>query len=397
MKHFQYDIVTKTGRSRLPERQEPYWHPLSEGAALGYRQKARGSWIARWRDRAGKVRFESLGRHPDFNSAQAAAAELVGRMTASSRRTPARGTVRAALAAYVRHLRSIGRRSTAWEAGQRFRLTVPRADSEDAAEVLARFGSMKLKDVTREDVEAWRNGLKAGRANRSVNRQVRSVRAALTYAVEHAGHVGNVKAWKLTPLVDDAEAKSPVFLTVEQRDRLVAAAPAALAALLTGYGHTGARPSELANAVVGDFNAEGGTVTLRHRKGRGSKLKARAVQLSDAGVMFFKEQAKGKLPKAPLLSNESAGHWTDQQWCGGISRAIEAANKSAKKPAQRIPPGASAYSFRHARISELLQVYKVDPLTVAAQTGTSITMIEKYYYSFIASSMREKLNAIKAS
>ena len=30
---------------------------------------------------------------------------------------------------------------------------------------------------------------------------------------------------------------------------------------------------------------------------------------------------------------------------------------------------ASAYSSRHARISELLQLYGVDPLTLAAQTG----------------------------
>jgi hypothetical protein len=31
----------------------------------------------------------------------------------------------------------------------------------------------------------------------------------------------------------------------------------------------------------------------------------------------------------------------------------------------RVPTEASVYSFRHARISELLQVYGVDPLTVA--------------------------------
>lgn len=63
----------------------------------------------------------------------------------------------------------------------------------------------------------------------------------------------------------------------------------------------------------------------------------------------------------------------------------------------RIPKGASAYSFRHTRISELLQVYGVDPLTVAQQTGTGLNMIEKYYFKFISGSMRDKLNAVKAS
>jgi integrase len=47
--------------------------------------------------------------------------------------------------------------------------------------------------------------------------------------------------------------------------------------------------------------------------------------------------------------------------------------------------------FRHARISELLQVYGVDPLTVAAQTGTSLRMIERTYFKFIRSAMLEKL------
>jgi hypothetical protein len=49
-----------------------------------------------------------------------------------------------------------------------------------------------------------------------------------------------------------------------------------------------------------------------------------------------------------------------------------------------------AYAFRHARISELLQIHGVDPLTVAGQTGTSLAMIEKAYLRFIPSAMREE-------
>jgi hypothetical protein len=45
----------------------------------------------------------------------------------------------------------------------------------------------------------------------------------------------------------------------------------------------------------------------------------------------------------------------------------------------RFPAGrrGSADSFRHARISELLQLYGIDPLTVAGQSGTSLAMIER--------------------
>ena len=58
---------------------------------------------------------------------------------------------------------------------------------------------------------------------------------------------------------------------------------------------------------------------------------------------------------------------------------------------RRISNDASAYSFRHARISELLQIFGVDPLTVAAQTGTSVAMIEKAYLRFIPSAMARTL------
>lgn len=380
-------LSTKTSRAKLAQRREPYWTQLERGAYLGFRAGAgAGTWIARYRDLDGKQHYQTLGEHEEYSDAKKKAERWLSQVTKGAHRAPSRGAVRDALSAYVRHLRSIGRRNTAWDVGQRFRLTVPR-NSE--------FGRMKLENARREDFEAWRNGLRKGRQPRSVNRQVRAVVAGLNYAVKDGGHVGNREAWALTHLVDDGEESTPIFLTSEQRDRLIAAASPTVAALLTGFSHTGARPSELAKATAGDFDLKGGTVTLSHRKGRGAKFRSRATQLDDEGIKFFKAQSRGKLPKAPLIANEHGGHFSDQEWCRGIELAIIAANKAAKKPAQRIPAGASAYSFRHTRISELLQVFGIDPLTTAQQTGTSVAMIEKYYFKFISGSMRDKLNAVK--
>ena len=379
------DLTTKTARSKLAQRKEPYWAKIGRGAFLGWSGAAH-TWHVRYRDASLKQNWHALGEVNDFTEAKAQAERWIGKLTGGSHRKSSRGTVRDALAVYVRHLRSIGRRSTAWDAGQRFRITVPRTGT---------FGDLKLEDVRREDVTQWRKGLLRGRQPRSVNRQVRAVVAALNYAVKDGGHVGNKETWKLTHLIDDGEEATPIFLTAEQRDRLIAAATPALAALLTGFAHTGARPGELAKAVLGNFDPVGGTVTLSSRKGRGSKLRQRATQLDDAGIAFFKAQARGKLPRAALITNEDGAHFTDQQWCRGIELAIVAANKLAKGE-RRIPPGASAYSFRHTRISELLQVFGIDPLTTAQQTGTSIAMIEKYYFKFISSSMKDKLNAARA-
>jgi integrase len=294
--------------------------------------------------------------------------------------------VRSALAAYLRHLRSLGRRSTATDAAGTFKLVIDKT-----------FGYLRLEDLTRDDVEAWRTRHKVGRAPRSLNRYVRKVVAALNCAVEKCKHVGNPDAWNLTHLTDDNEHESAVFLSAVQRDRIIAAAPKDLAALLIGYTHMGCRPSELANATVADFDPAGGTVSVRHRKGKGSHLRVRAVTLSSDGIVFFQKHARGKLSAAPLIAREDGTHWHRVAWARGIRAAAATANRKAKTPAQRIPADVSAYSFRHTRISELLQVYGIDPLTVAVQCGTSVAQIEKHYYKFIASSMRDKLNATKAA
>lgn len=62
------------------------------------------------------------------------------------------------------------------------------------------------------------------------------------------------------------------------------------------------------------------------------------------------------------------------------SAFAEGAAAVGESPVPRTPPAWSALfqmSFRQARISELLQIHGVDPLTVAAQCGTSLAMAEK--------------------
>jgi hypothetical protein len=74
-------LDTRSARSRLTLRREPYWTVVSEGCALGYRRGAKGgTWIGRFRDESGRQHYEALGaaddaRDPDglsvFSFAQA--------------------------------------------------------------------------------------------------------------------------------------------------------------------------------------------------------------------------------------------------------------------------------------------------------------------------------------
>ncbi|MCH8250651.1 MAG: site-specific integrase [Proteobacteria bacterium] len=224
---------------------------------------------------------------------------------------------------------------------------------------------------------------------------MRSIVAGLNLA-NKKGHVGNSDAWALTPLADDVEetAETTIFLTPNQRESLIKAASPSCAVFLTAIGHTGGRPGELASAIRQDFDVKGGTLVLKHKKGRPAKLRPRAVVLSNEALAFFKKQARGKLPSAPLLIDPNGIPWGRHKWADEIQDAVARHNKTAKGT-KRIPKGTSAYSFRHARISELLQVHGIDPLSVAYQTGTSLRMIEKYYFRFIAPALREKLSAIE--
>ena len=392
------DISTVSARNNLKKtyatgakRTNPYWMRLRQCAYLGFRVTSK-TWVARWRNRNGKQQFEALtaasGYRPSeqFDQAKKMAEEWFAQVGSSAVRAAVRGTVRDALETYIRELAKGGRQATADNAEDRFKLLVwsdPIAD-------------LRLESLTLEDMEEWRERIRGGRQNRSVNRHVRSIVAGLNLA-NSKGHVGNSVAWALTPFSDDIEetAETTVFLTLKQREVLIKAASPSCAVFLSAIGHTGGRPGEIASATRQDFDAKGGALVLKHKKGRPAKLRPRAVVLSNEATKFFKTQARDKLPPAPLLLDPNGNPWGRHKWADEVQDALARHNKTAKG-AKRIPKGVSAYSFRHARISELLQVHGIDPLTVAHQTGTSLRMIEKYYFRFIAPALREKLSAIES-
>jgi integrase len=299
-------------------------------------------------------------------------------------RSAVRGTVKDALETYIRELAREGRQDTAGNAEDRFELLVW---SDPIADI-------RLESLTLDDMEEWRERIRDGRQNRTVNRHVRSIVAGLNLA-KRRGHVGHAEAWAFKSLPDDIEetAETTIFLSLDQRAAIIKAASPACAAFLTAIAHTGGRPGELASSTRQDFEANGQTLILRHRKGRPAKLRPRAVTLLNEAVKFFKTQARGKLPSAPLLLDPNGATWGRHKWADEVQDAIARHNKTAKG-ADRIPRGVSAYSFRHARISEMLQIGEVDPMTVAQQTGTSTRMIEQYYFRFIAPALRDKLAAI---
>lgn len=378
------DLSRKRERDRLPLQRDPHYMKLGKGAYLGFR-RGPDSWTARLRDRNGLQHYRAFDTisSDDFDAAKRAAEAWFTQMGASATRAVKRATVRAALNDYLEDLRRQGRPEAMLEAQWRYKCTVyndPIADLE-------------LERATRDDFAEWRDRLASGRQPRTVNRYNRALAAGLNRAVK-LGHVGSPDAWQLEPLADsiDDDGETAVFLSPGQRRAIIQEAEGRAGAFLRGLELTGARPNELAATKVSDF--DGRVLRLAHRKGRPPRLRVRYTILGPEGVMFFQRQAQGKLPTAPLFTEDGKRPWRRHVWARVTRAAISKVNETARGQ-DRIPDGASAYSYRHARISELLQVYGVDPLTVAQQTGTSIAMIEKAYMRFIPAALQQKLAAVR--
>jgi integrase len=297
-----------------------------------------------------------------------------------------RGTVLEAVGSYLTNLQRQGRNEAATVARARFGVILPEGDP---------LGSQKLESAKREDFEIWRGRLIPGRKPQSVNRYTDSMAAALNAALK-LGHVGDARAWTLDALTNDAahDEQTAVFLSPAHRKAILANAGACAADFFRGLELTGARPGELARACVSDFDGE--QIRFTHRKGRPPKLRVRYTVLSVEGAGFFRRMARDKATDAPLIGNPDGNPCPRTSWAEAMRNAV-AADHEKCKPQDRLPAGVSAYAFRHSRISELLQVHGIDPLTVAMQTGTSLQQIEKTYYKFIPSAMKAKLAAVKES
>jgi integrase len=378
------DLSKKRYRDRLKVQRDPHYQTLGIGQSLGFR-RGPDTWTARFRDRGGTQQYRALKGidSNDYDGARSAAMLWFEQLGATPVRSVKRDTVRVGLESYLADLARHGRADAAKEALGRFKLTVYKD----------RIAGLALEAATKDDFLEFRDRLRKGRKPRTVNRHYRSIAAALNRALE-LGHIGNSGAWILRPLADDVEddGETAIFLSQGQRSAIIAAAGAQASSFFRGLELTGARPKELAAAIARDF--DGNALRLAHRKGKPPKLRVRYAVLSPAGIEFFSRATSSSLPGAPIFSEDGSQPWRRHTWAREFRSAAAKVNEKARGAA-RIPPGAGVYSFRHARISELLQIHGVDPLTVAHQTGTSLAMIEKAYMRFIPQALKDKLAALK--
>jgi len=279
-------------------------------------------------------------------------------------------TVRATCETYVEHLRSLGKGKTADDVKRRFAQYV-----NDKP-----LGQIELQRLKPRDVDIWRKSLATTmatpqdksraptrpRSASTLNRDMTPLRAALNLALAD-GHVTTDASWKakMRP-PKDADRRRDVYLDLSQRRALIAKAPADLAVLLSALSLVPLRPGAMAALVAGNFDKRLSTLTI----GKDKHGQDRKITLPPATAAFFAEQCKDKVPTAPLLARADGSAWNKDAWKYPIEDAVIAAE---------LPAAATAYALRHSTITDLIALHKLDTLTVAQLSGTSLLMIEKHY------------------
>lgn len=371
-------IDSQTKRDKLAIRREPYWHKLQVGGFVGYRRiEGGGTWVARWRDEQGKQHYRALTLPPtDPKKAFEAACKTARKWFKET------------------HAGIYGRTTVADAADSYLKVLALRKGDKAAADARGRIkrcirpelGDKELDRLTTADVEEWLHGLvpaKLGeedlrRAKDSANRNLTTLKALLNHAWR-TNKVGSNAAWSKVKAFEKVGASRKVFLSAEQRKRLLDNCGGAFRDLVEAGLLTGARYGELRELLVSDFDKARRVLCIR--KGKTGK---RDVSLSDAAAKLFDRLRKGKLPGGYLLTRDDGLPWqhSDQD---------ELMREAVKKA--RLPQGTVFYTLRHTFIANAL-TGGVDIHAVAKLCGTSVRMIELHYGKLLHTDAQEKLNRI---
>lgn len=371
-------IDTPTQRLRLKVRREPYWVKVQARGFLGFRRTSDGgTWVARWRNDLGKQHYRAL--RLALSAPEAAYDEATGLARAWFRQASAgavaRRTVREAADRYVEALRTKRGDTAARDARGRIdRVIAPK------------LGDRPLDRLTTADIEQWFHGLvpagkdeeQTRRAKESLNRNLVTLKALLNNAWRTGLVVSNAPWRKVSAFQGTTRARE-VFLTPDQRRRLLEKCNGGFKDLVEAALLTGARYGELRQLQASDFDAKRKALTIR--KG---KTGARPVPLSDVARDLLARLCRKKLPAAYLFVRDDGERWkhSDQD------ELMRDAAKAAK-----LPRGTVFYTLRHTFIASAI-TGGMDIHTVAKITGTSVRMIEQHYGKLLQDDARESLNRI---
>jgi integrase len=392
-------LTTRSARSRLSARREPYWTVISEGCAVGYRRGANGgTWIAKFRGDDGRRHYEAMGAADDardadglsvfsFAQAQDKARTFFDRKAreAVGEYAPHDGpyTVKEAIDDYLKAYERRGGKAV--------------YDTRKASEthIIPVLGAVPVPKLSARRIEDWHQSIaeqparvrtKPGKKQRhrvsggadsvrrrraTANRILTVLKAALNQAWK-TGHALTDDAWRRAKPFRGVETALIRYLSDDECVRLVNACDPAFRNLVRGALLTGCRYSELASMRVADFNPDAGVVTVRTSKAG----KPRHVILTDEGRLLFSTLTAGKLAGDRIFVRADGGQW-------GKSHQLRPMVDACKRA--KIKPAISFHVLRHTHGSALA-MRGVPMGVIAEQLGHADTRMTEKHYAHLAPS-----------
>lgn len=384
-------LDTKAARDRLKRRPEPYWRPLSEGLAVGYRKGAKGgTWIGKHYSEEHGRRYCALGTADSvvdadgehvlsWDQAQQKAREWFAKLALKDGGDRGPYTVGTCVEDHLKWM-------------EKHRKGAKNSRYKVEALILPTLADVDCNDLTTERIEKWLHDLAASpallrtkrnatkrntrkfdkkdpeavrRRQATANRVWTILRAALNQAWRR-GKIASDHAWRRVETFRDVDAARVRYLSIAEARRLVNACDGEFRRLVQAALVSGARYGELAALKVSDFNADSGSVHIQRAKGG----KGRHIVLNAEGVALFKTLAIGKDGNALLLPRPDGEAWTPALQ----HRPTADACKHGK-----ITPTMSFHGLRHTYASHSV-MNGVPLMVVAKNLGHNDTrMVERHY------------------
>jgi integrase len=319
------NLGTRLGRYALRARPKPYYVALEDGIHLGYKKPLAGpgKWILRHCVGGRTYVVRTVALADDLSDANGItvlnfeqAQERVRLLTNSQSVVAAKHKSLTVAEAVLHYLESLEKRhKSARDA--RYRAN---------AFILPNLGTIDVNVISADALRNWlfqlaqapaRSRLRSGhdvqrRRRATINRTLAVLKAALNCALRE-GLVETIPIWRSVEPFQKVESTIR-HLTTGQAERLINSCDDDLKKLVEATLHTGARLSELAQVVVGDFNLDFATIAIRHGR------KPRRIELIEAGVTFFRDICANR-PGNDRMFNTRSKKWQSAKKGRDLSRA----------------------------------------------------------------------------
>jgi integrase len=408
----EHKLQNRTKRDKLIIRKKPYYVSLSPGLCLGYlarggkNARRAGAWISR--RQVGERVVTNTGSHSQYKTKQLGQADDLPGMLADGLTILDYDQACAKAREHAANLaRGPVRKALTVRAAIDFYLaSVKQREGRVSAQTESKFNKWVLKhpiadvpvnSLTLRQLQEWRDGMtlrdeddpdRERRSRDTANRTMAALKAALNHAFDDAKETGvmNRDAWgRSLKAYKKVNGERTYRFSVEDVHRLIQAAEQGpepiFADVIRGLFFLGARPGDVRELCVRDFKPKDMQMDLP----RATKTKARTTTLTAEGVEFFSTLSKGKLPNAWLLVQSDGTPWTAEQQKVAFRTSLFASKLVTKEAWAAMNPRdrPCLYGLRHAYVSHAIHA-GVPILVIAKNVGTSVQMIEKFYYKELA-------------